>query len=786
MAVEAKDIFEATSRSLRDLLSENGLGLYIPPYQRPYGWDRGKVEKLLDDTLHGLCMLTNSADSFTFLGTIITIHDINYLTVQPIVRDEVPAKVLTVIDGQQRLCTLLLLSVCLHNQIRLKHRQVFKAGQSDGDDVALSWVNDQVLNLIKGLGATIYERQASGTSPLYPRIIRAFADQWSKKVPHARYESPIAYLISSYAEIAETKMPTEFLPLAREDVSEGERDLVGRYNEIARALRDLSRNKPHRDLENIPSLDNIAASKQFQKALLNHDFPDEVLALMTKNTLDPALGELLRLLMIGAYTLHRIALTVVKGKNENYAFTIFESLNTTGEPLTAFETFKPRVVYAEGLGEYGRSNSRSYVDKISDYLSGFRVGNQLQNATRDLLVSFALAETGDKLAKRLADQRSYLKEEYERHDGDSEARVRFVRHLSDTSSFLRYAWSPADDQPPVLADLPVNATTDAVRLCILFLKQLGHSVVIPPLVRFYEAALHADSAERAAKILHIDEAIRAITAFSVLWRASRRGTANIDSEYRAIMAGGGSLTDLGPLARTLRRKADVNSKTPTIDVAGLRQELVARLAHRDHGEVVDREDWINRSRLLPAYDNNQVLSRFLLLAAYHDTVEDPNSPGLITKGKEASGECLTFAGLKDEIHLTLEHVAPQSQNDAWPAALYTNKEEIHRLGNLVLLPQKANSSVSGRPWKEKRALYAALGARSKEEAKEILDRAVERGMILSDSTESLVELSKHMPHLSSLGRRDDEWNAEFIEARSRQLLELAWDRLWPWLVPDSS
>lgn len=785
MAVEAKDIFEATSRSLRELLSENGLGLYIPPYQRPYGWDKSKVEKLLDDTLHGLCMLTESEDSFTFLGTIITIHDINYLTVQPIVRDEVPAKVLTVIDGQQRLCTLLLLSVCLHNQIRLKHRQVFKVGQPDGDDVATSWVNDQVLSLIKNLGATIYERQASGTSPLYPRIIRAFADQWSKKAPQARYESPIAHLISSYSEIAEADTSTDFRPSAREGVSEGERDLVRRYGEIRGTLRDLSKGKPHGDLESIPRLEDIAVSKNFQKALLNHEFPDEVLTLM-KATLDPALGELLRLLMIGSYTLNRIALTVVKGKNENYAFTIFESLNTTGEPLTAFETFKPRVVYAEGLAEYERSNSRSYVDKVSDYLSDFRVGNPLQNATSELLVSFALAETGDKLAKRLADQRAYLKEEYERHDGDSEKRVRFVRHLSDTSSFLRYAWSPADDQPPLLADLPVNATTDAVRLCISFLKQLGHSMVIPPLVRFYEAALHADSAERAEKILHIDEAIRAMTAFSVLWRASRRGTANIDSEYRAIMTGADSLTDLGPLARTPKLKADGNPKTPTIDVAGLRHELVARLTHRDHGEIVDREDWINRARLLPAYDNSQVLSRFLLLAAYHDTVEDPNSPGLITKGKEASGECLTFAGFKDEIHLTLEHVAPQSQNDAWPPGLYTNKEEIHRLGNLVLLPRKANSSVRARPWEEKRAMYAALGARSKEEAKEVLDRAVERGMMKSDSTESLVELSKHMPHLSSLGRRDDEWNADFIEARSRRLLELAWDRLWPWLVPTES
>jgi hypothetical protein len=100
---------------------------------------------------------------------------------------------------------------------------------------------------------------------------------------------------------------------------------------------------------------------------------------------------------------------------------------------------------------------------------------------------------------------------------------------------------------------------------------------------------------------------------------------------------------------------------------------------------------------------------------------------------------------------------------------------------LVLLPVPANSALGDRPWAEKRVLYAALGARSKEESKLILDDAAEHGVTFNASTEELVDLSKHMPHLSALGQRETDWNADFVESRSRRLLELAWDRLRPWL-----
>ncbi|WP_420229125.1 hypothetical protein ACOBWA_09020 [Psychrobacter sp. ER1] len=48
------------------------------------------------------------------------------MTVQPIVRQDVPSKVLTVIDGQQRMTTLLLLCMALHNELSVVHQKYIK------------------------------------------------------------------------------------------------------------------------------------------------------------------------------------------------------------------------------------------------------------------------------------------------------------------------------------------------------------------------------------------------------------------------------------------------------------------------------------------------------------------------------------------------------------------------------------------------------------------------------------------------------------------------------------
>ncbi|MFB6750598.1 DUF262 domain-containing protein [Streptomyces sp. NPDC056353] len=788
MPTQAKEIFEAQSKSVRELLSDNGLGLYLPPYQRPYGWGKDKVEKLLDDTLHGLKNLGEAPDSFTFLGTVITIHDVNHVTVKPIVKPEVPSKVLTVIDGQQRLSSLLILLVGLHNLIRQRAWKVFKGNEPDPTDSARIQLYSETINILQMLGASFYERKNFGSTPIYPRLIRAFVDQWAKTDKLKLYESPIANLIYSYSVLADdekpTSKPTDFRPKPRPNAGEGEGDLIKRFNEIRTALTKLVQRKPIEELEDLPPLATLATNIEFQRALFNHELDPEFCNWMGQLQDEPE-AELMRLVMFAAYSLNRIALTVVQGKDEDYAFTIFESLNTTGEPLTAFETFLPRVVMATKIEDYQGSDAYAYMKAVQGYLDRFDVGDKLQNATRDLLVTFALAETGKKLSKRLPDQRVYMRDTFERHKDSADDRSAYLRHLSDTAAFIGNTWEPLPNTPRTLPGLEATVMTDTVKLCLGFLNALNHTIAIAPLVRFYSEAVHADEGEAKTKrIAEFEEAIKAITAFTVFWRATRRGTGNIDSQYRAVMAGD-SLTGMGPLARQWEFP-DASKPDPTVDAELLKKELAARLTHPKHGAIPNLASFLADASALPLYSISRPLTRFLLLAAYHDTIEDPENPGLIVQGKAGLASCFTADGWEDETHLTIEHIAPQQATSGWDQEFYSEKETVHKLGNLVLAPGAANTSLSSRPWTEKKVLYAALGAKTADEAKSILNSS---GLTFAQTTEDLVAMQRYLPHLRALGQREDEWNPTFMDQRADVLLRLAYTRLKGWLgleLSDSS
>jgi hypothetical protein len=781
MPTEAKEIFEATSKNVRELLTEKGLGFYVPPYQRPFGWDKEKVAKLAEDTLDGFSSLIRSEESFTFLGTLITIHDINNATVQPIVRTEVPAKVLTVIDGQQRLTTLLAFCMSLHNSIALAQNKLLGKRAATELDEAESWLDGQARRVLDDLSAAFQEPQsrgADGAVPVYPRMIRAFDDQWARSESNAKYVSPIAHLTFNYGQSLANERTTRFRPKKRDNTA-GDPDLVDRFVQIGKILDQVA-DGSLQDGESLPDMSSIVGSKHFQRALVNHDFPTSVCDHLAHSPKGEFLS-LLRLVLLSGYLLNRVALTVVRGKNEDYAFSVFESLNTTGEPLTAFETFQPRVVSAEGITSYESSASRKCIEDVNAYLASFKAGDKLQNATRDLLISFALAETGLKLSKRLADQRKYLKEEYERHEQVPAERLEFVAHLRDAALFKQKAWEAAN---PTLHGLPPEFVTDSVRLCLAFLKALNHTVAVAPLVRFYSKSVHASDvpAERGK----FEEALKAMTAFSVLWRASRRTTENIDREYRGLLTGADSLTGLPPLARSndqhLKDQLAVALPEPTT----FKAELRARLAQPERGGVVDKDAWVKEAMSVPIYSVSTVVARFLLLAAYHDADLDGQSPGLVVRGKDSLAPCLTYAGWTEEQFLSLEHVAPQSQTAAWltttgQQALYEPKETIHRIGNLVLVPSAANSSLGNRPWLEKRVLFSALGSPTRELAEAVLGDAANKGLTFAASTETLANASRHVRHLEALATRESDWDLEFVEARSRRLLELAWDRLYGWL-----
>jgi len=82
------------------------MNLRIPPYQRPYKWERKNVLELLRDTEDAIESAESATGADTYrLGTVIVHQD----------KDEQGKDVYNVVDGQQRLLTLSLLLFCLNS-----------------------------------------------------------------------------------------------------------------------------------------------------------------------------------------------------------------------------------------------------------------------------------------------------------------------------------------------------------------------------------------------------------------------------------------------------------------------------------------------------------------------------------------------------------------------------------------------------------------------------------------------------------------------------------------------
>ena len=109
------DIFKARAESFGETMTGgSGVVSYkIPEYQRPYDWGKSNVRRLLHDCLNGLKSAADQSTQhpYTFLGTIILAPDESK-------ERTFDGQSLAVVDGQQRMTTLLLLASVLYSLLR--------------------------------------------------------------------------------------------------------------------------------------------------------------------------------------------------------------------------------------------------------------------------------------------------------------------------------------------------------------------------------------------------------------------------------------------------------------------------------------------------------------------------------------------------------------------------------------------------------------------------------------------------------------------------------------------
>ena len=770
MSSEIDDIFITNPQSIWEFMVEKGQCCYIPAYQRPYSWDEKNISRLFEDVLRGIRQIISRPDTISFIGTIIAINDTEYQTIKPIYHAKLPRCVMTIIDGQQRICTILLSNIVMHDYIRHTVKQLEGKNGTHFD-----WIREKCTKLLSDLKKTYLmdKIDRKNNYRYYPRIIRAYLDAWSYTQNEAKYDSPIAKLIWEYIDFTESETSSQFRLKTMDNTQ---------YKMVDKAFRFI-RKEIKRICQSPPNESDFPSIQESFVGIRDFPPPDAVKKYVEEASDDKDYQyfcHLLRVLIFARYLNHRIAITTVIAKNEDDAIDIFEALNTTGEPLTAFETLKTKVIEQETLKQYEGTESHKHITKIDRYIDRYNKAEDRQKVTSEMLVNFALFETGYRLQKTLTHQRRYLHDEFDKRSelNNIDENRSFVRSLTVVASFLEKLWDVEKGAKPDFTSL--NIGDEEAIVCFEMLREFKHSITIAPLSRFYQQVLEAEQeTDQIQKTKDFVAAIKATVAFSVLWRGAKGTTHNIDSYYREIMSSGISRGNehVPPLAR------HPNGSPRTVSISNYKSALQLILQH--NGKIANKEDWIKQASTIPIYQYAKVITRFLIFCASEDTIASETEKGLVTLGRPGINPMLTLNRWNDKAYFTVEHVAPQSRNANWGTDryndIYNDPKTVHTLGNLILLPKDENEILGNKSWEHKKLMYSLLSAETQEEFDNLQTQLPNVGLNLRKSANEVLTNTKYLRLCKSVALYDKDWSLCIIEKRTRCLADLAWDRLAKWL-----
>ena len=766
-----QDIFKARADSFGETMigGSGTVSFKLPEYQRPYDWDKRNVERLLQDCLNGLkgAASESPAHPFTFLGTII-------LTSDEYRESTFDGDSLLIVDGQQRLTTLLLLSCALFVAIR-NHRHDIAAVS---DIKVRNWLDEETSEQLNRLyGCTTGQRQSLSPTTPFPRMVRA-NDIRGHRQGQSEYRSLVADFLYQFGNYC-TSETNDFSPL----IGDSEAHLLAMYQHLGERIEKFvylgqSAIDDQDDDFDPPVLARnefaLQGCQNLFAKLLDIGQQSDVTEVASKVASSPESEGFVRLLLFASYLMRSVVLTVVQAPNEDIGFDIFDALNTTGEPLTALETLKPHIVRFER--NHGDESSRADSDdwwKVleENVMEPHDSPIERQNETKELVTGFALFYAGEKLGSDLNVQRNALRNYFLRAERRDHATAReIVRSLGRMARYRRQFWD-REGIERLVGQQSDSEDYDSLKLCLRLVADTNTSMIIPILARYWIEFGEMDS-ER-----HFVRAVKAVTSFLILRRSMTGGTAGIDSDFRRIMSPGVG-ADGSPLCLGL----GMNNRI--LDIDQLKSGLCALLAARRF-RAADKETWLNRARETPlGNETSRAMCRFLLFAAAHNARADSGHPGLLTsEGVIASDELrfLSYPMWLGQRYATVEHVAPDAEaSSGWDTGIYERLSTRHTIGNLVLLPEPENQSIGNAPWDKKKLFYRALVAKTEEEREDAISRALQQGLRFGNRTLSLIRSQSRLHMLDPLAEVD-EWTAELIEARTENVLGLAWDNIAPWL-----
>ncbi|GAD88826.1 hypothetical protein VHA01S_010_00520 [Vibrio halioticoli NBRC 102217] len=771
------DIFKAEPQSVFDVICERkNTGFYMPAYQRPYSWEESHIKDLFSDCENVFRNLLESPDAIIFLGSILSVDDSSALTIYPLVKRHPPTHIKLIIDGQQRLSTLILIILCLNERLRLLLATLKKAIKSEEDDDikdVLDELRQVVAQLMIDTSNTVVETTAEHeVYKFLPKIVRSQIDCWGRNEKKARYDSPISEVLSAYQRhIVNQRDSTVFKALDLSLMSSSAKRVVNNIKEIRKQLDCVQKGfefkLPGGDVEEKVNISDLVGVETLDICL---DFPiDEDLQKASEN--HPKVADIIYITAFAKFLLHRVCLTYVEVNNESYAFDMFEALNTTGEPLTAIETFVPKVIEhignkrRDGVLEDELEASMDLLNSITERFESIIKSKEKNDKTKALILAFVRAYQGKVKVTSLRDQRDAMLKSYENcHYNDKDE---YLVQLSKTADFLFDHWQATI---PDVGSLVESEEQDIGNLCLRYLVDMKHDIVQSLLVQFI--LLDEKYETVGTEYSSFVKVLKAVTAFSVLWRAMSGGADGIDGVYKKLYERGITAHEEG------YQLSNGNLTSEKFDADAIKRffkdELEIKINSKGSPKETIEEKWLD------ICSKQQILTKaksikLLLLAGMHGIELNDLAYELSDR---ASAQFLSpmmweLLSSKDVI----KKVFNGGSTEGWGEDIIANPEEFNKIGNVLIDVRNGVSTTNPPSWYNlKQHLLQALSNDSISNIEDILSAD---GVV---STEAMRNASILMLETKFVDITfADEWTKQQIDERTILLLSNAWRNLTEWL-----
>lgn len=771
------DIFKAEPQSVFDVICKRKTtGFYMPAYQRPYSWEESHIRDLFSDCENVFRNLLDSHDAIIFLGSILSVDDSIALTIYPLVKRDKPEEIKLIIDGQQRLSTLMLIILCINERLRILLPSLKKAINSEQDE-EIKDVLDELRQVVSQLeidtSNTVVETTAEHEVYKYlPKIIRSQVDCWGRSEKNALYDSPIAELLYMYQRhIMEQRDNSVFKPLDLSLMSTSAKRVVNNVKEIRKQLDCVQKGFqfqfPDSETEEKINISDLVDVETLDVCL---DFPvDKNLALVAESY--PKVAEVIYIAVFAKFLLHRVCLTYVEVNNESYAFDMFEALNTTGEPLTAIETFVPKAIEfigkkrKEGAPEEELEAAMDVLNSITERFENIIDSKEKNLKTKALILAFVRAFEGKVKVTSLRDQRDAMLKSYENCDYDLKGV--YLSQLATSANFLFDHWQVV---VPNVGKLVDSRVLDISNLCLRYLVDMKHDIVQSLLIQF----VLIDEKFEATGTEHSDFAkvLKSVTAFSVLWRAMSGGADGIDAVYKKLHERGVNADQKG---FTLGHGSLTSDRfNPDIINQFFREELVNKIITKGSPKDTVDEKWLD------ICSKQQILTKpksikMLLLAGLHG-VELEGVDHQISNKLSTDFLTTTMWELISRKN-AIKKVFNGGSTEGWGDEEIANPEIYNKIGN-VLIDVRDGVSCSNSPswYNLKQHLLQALANDTINDIEDILSSECH----ISEHAKchaSVLMLEKKFGDITFA----DKWGKQQIDERSSLLLSNAWRNLTKWL-----